>query len=100
MNAKRILCTGKIATGPIDWHISPLPVDDVGAAFNAPPTCSYFAHLMPTDGTLQAMIDDGEKASATFGKMLLAMVGGECLDDTAEYEDDILDREDWSRGGW
>ncbi len=80
MNTKRILLTGSIVAGDFDWHISPLPT--------------------PTDGELQRLIDDGEKASATFGKMLLAMVGDECLDDTAEYEDDILDREDWSRGGW
>ena len=32
------------------------------------------------DGTLQEMIDSGE--------------------DTAEYEDDIADREFWSRGQW
>jgi hypothetical protein len=57
ITSKRILCVGKIVDGPIDWRIAPLPVDEADAAFDAPSECSYFAHLMPVDGTLQDIMD-------------------------------------------
>ncbi len=98
MSNLKIMLVGKICGQDFDWTIAPLPVDDVDAAFDAPATCSYFAHLMPVDGTLQAMIDDGEKASATFGKMLLAMAGDECLDDDRYFGSIEDDQEDIRRG--
>jgi hypothetical protein len=52
-----ILCVGKIVNGPIDWRISPLPVDEADAKFDEPSTVSYFAHLMPVDGTIQDIMD-------------------------------------------
>jgi hypothetical protein len=60
MASERILAIGTIERGgDVQWHISPLPVED---------------------GELQRMIDEAA--------------------DTEAYEDDMLDREFWSRGGW
>ena len=73
MNTKRILCTGKIVAGPIDWKIAPLPVD----------------------GELQRLIDDGEAASLRFGTMLQAMIG----DDDDRFDGSIEDDHDFIRWG-
>lgn len=63
MKRQPVFCLGKIVEGEIRWTIAPLPVDELepvdaaDAAFDAPSDCSYFAHLMPVDGTLQDMVD-------------------------------------------
>jgi len=44
MSDLRILCVGKIVGADIDWHISPLPVEDE-----------------PVDGELQDVIDYGQE---------------------------------------
>lgn len=92
----RVMVVGKICGGPITWNP---PIDDADLAadiaFDAEPTCSYFAHLMPVDGELQRMIDEGEAASTRFGDMLRAMIG----DDDDRYDGSIEDDHDFIRQG-
>jgi hypothetical protein len=76
---KYIMLVGKICGDDFDWRISPLPVDEADAAFDAPADCSYFAHLFP-DGSLQRVIDYGAQVS--------------------EEEDARQDEEFNRRGGW
>lgn len=91
MNTKRLVVAGYI-DGPwqhieVDPAFGEVELWDHDMAdfvsidpFDAPSDCSYFAHLYPCDGELQRTIDEAEM--------------------TAEYEDDMLDREFWAGGQW
>jgi hypothetical protein len=89
METLRILATGSIvAGGEVQWNISPL-IDDEDEQYQIEEhkrenPCSYpdypSTDEVAPDGTLQRIIDEGEM--------------------TAEYEDDIADRQFWARGEW
>ena len=80
-----ILAVGRIIEGEVHWTISPLPFDvcHFEGTFDGSSPCGKASKPVeeaPQDGELQSSIDYGAELQ--------------------ELEDDMADREFWSKGQW
>lgn len=83
MNGLRILLVGRICNDEFEWTIAPSYVPQVSSEnpdvnFDEPASMSFFDHLMPVDGELMRLIDEGEQTQELI---------------------DAREDEEWNRGG-